>query len=46
MKFYIAVVSSFDRSDGTVSSFFQKCQYAEPARTGTLEALMTRDNPV
>jgi len=25
-----------DRSAGTVSSFSQKCQYAVPARTGTL----------
>jgi len=36
MTFYIAVVSFFDRSGGTVSSFSQKCQYAVPARTGTL----------
>jgi len=36
MKFYIVVVSFFDRSAGTVSSFSQKCQYAVPARTGTL----------
>jgi len=40
MKFYIAVVSFFDRSAGTVSSLSQKCQYAVPARTGTLTSYL------